>query len=370
MAGRGHLAAIDVVRFLTIGGMILVHCSSLADPDSLAADGVMAVTHVTRSVFLIVSAFVLTLSWMRRPTDARRFWHRRFPLVAAPYVAWTLIYFVTTRQPGSPVEVAGRFVADLFDGGAHFHLYFLLLTFQLYLVFPALMAAVRRWPTAVRSSLVVTGALEIGLSASIHYGWRPPLLDVWFTHPASWLPSYAFYVVAGIAAALHLEALADWTRRHYRLIAVMCAGSIALTVASFITGITVLGYDGVRASEVFQPAVALEAATVAAGQFALGLWWCERATATALRRLERSSDTSFGVYLAHPLLLAGILSLAGTTGLSRALSTWPTGVIEALVALGLVPFLYWITALGIGLARRTPVSLWLTGRPAGRPSAG
>ncbi len=362
--GGAHVAAIDVVRLLTIGGVILVHSSSLADPGSLAADGVLVVAHVTRSVFLMVSAFVLTLSWRQRPAEALSFWKRRVPLIAAPYLAWTAIYFVAARPTGSAASVAGQFVADVADGGAHFHLYFLLLTFQLYLVFPALMAALRRHPGVLLPALAVTAALDLGLCASIHYGWRPPLLSVWFTHPSSWLVSYPFFVVGGIAAAVHLPALHTWIGHHYRLVAAAFVVSTLLTVLDFVAEIGLLGYSGLHASEVFQPTVAVEAVTAAAAQFALGMWWSERAPQRQRAWLERSSDASFGVYLAHPLLLGAVLWLAEMSGLAARLSAWPTGLIEVLVAVGLVPFLYATTAAAIDVVRRSPVSLWLTGRPA------
>jgi peptidoglycan/LPS O-acetylase OafA/YrhL len=69
---RGHLAAVDVIRFLTVGGVIAVHSTSLVQGDPTVAGGVvLQLLHVTRSVFLMLSAFVLTLSFDRRPLQWR-----------------------------------------------------------------------------------------------------------------------------------------------------------------------------------------------------------------------------------------------------------------------------------------------------------
>lgn len=359
----GHLASIDVVRVLTVGGVILVHSTSLANAQtSVAANAVLSLCHITRSVFLALSAFVLTYSFDRKPLAPSRFWRRRYPLVVAPYVVWSAIYVLTGGDLGNPVSVTGRFLLDLLDGGAHFHLYFLLLTFQLYLVFPYLMAALRRWPGALWPALGAGAAFQFAFDAAIHYGWRPPVLSVWLTHPSSWLPSYALFVVAGVAAARHLEDVTAWVRGHQTLVAAYAATAVALTLASYVADLDLLGYSPVKASEVFQPTDVLMAVAFASATFAAGLRFTEGAADRRLARLRRGSDVSFGVFLAHPLILAGVLDVAQWAGVSSALAAWPSGVVELLIFAGLVPFVYGVSFVGIDLARRTPLSLALSGR--------
>jgi peptidoglycan/LPS O-acetylase OafA/YrhL len=370
LAPGGHLAAVDVIRLITIGGVILVHSTSFANSTtSVAANGVLAVAHITRSVFLALSAFVLTCSFERRPLARRAFWKRRYPLILAPYAVWSAVYFAADGDVRPDLGSLGHFLLDLLDGGADFHLYFLLLTMQLYLVFPALMATLRRWPGILRPALAGAAAFQLAFAAVIHYGWRPPVLGVWFDHPSSWLPSYTLFVVGGVAAARHLEALAVWTRRHLRLVASLAVASITLALASYLAEIRFLGYAPIFASAVFQPANVIEAVAVTLGQFALGLWVADRASAGRLARLERSSDVSFGVYLSHPLVLAGLLDAASTLGLPRVFGSLPSGAVELLIGLGLVPFIYAVSFLAIDGLRRTRASLAFTGRRGPR-SAG
>ncbi len=364
----GHLSAVDVVRFLTIAGVILVHATSFANSTtSLAANGVLQVFHVTRSVFLMLSAFVLTYSYQRRPLRVQAFWRRRYPLIAAPYLTWSAIYFLTDGGLHASLPVLERFLRDLSNGDAKFHLYFLLLTMQLYLVFPALMAGLRRWPRAVIPAVWGGFAFQMLFTAAVHYRWRPPVLGVWFSRPDEVLPSYAFYVIGGIAAALHFDEVTIWIRRHYRLLAAGSAATVALSIVSFLLDMSFLGYTPMKAAEVFQPANVIEAVAVTAAEFGLGLWMAERASRSRLAFLARASDVSFGLYLAHPLLLGALLDAAGWAGVTSALRSWPSGLVEALIALGLVPLLYAATFVGIDRIRRTPVSLWLTGRRGPRP---
>ncbi|MHB1928146.1 MAG: hypothetical protein ACYCUG_01720 [Acidimicrobiales bacterium] len=213
--GAGHLGAVDVVRFVTVAGVIVVHITSLTAPGSSLAAG-----------------------RLRR---------------GAPYVA-------------------EHFLLDLADGGAHFHLYFLLLTFQLYLVFPPLV----RW-------------------------------------------------------------LATRRRTHGPLLVASLAFQLLFTAATF-------------------------------AQYALGLWLVDRVGAGSRRFLERSADGSFGVYLAHPLLVGATLDLAAARGLPAAVGHLPGGLVEALVVLLFAPAVYAVTFWGMDVLRRTPASLLLTGRRGARPA--
>lgn len=363
-SGRGgHLNAVDVVRFLTVAGVILVHCTSLTiSYGSVAAGGVLDVAHVTRSVFLLLSAFVLTYSFERRPLATRAFWKRRYPLVVVPYVVWSLIYVLTDGDVKSPPQVLTTFLHDLLDGQAHFHLYFLLLTMQLYLIFPAVMAAVRRWPRAVLPALLGSLAFQLIFTAAAHYGFWPGVLRVWFSNADTWLLSYLFYVVAGIAAARHLDTVTAWIRSHYRLVTFSWVASVGLAIAGYLLDLNILQYPPLEASAVFQPSLVLEALTAAAAQYALGLWLVDRLPLRQLARLEKASDVSFGVYLAHPLLIGAVLDVAVASGIWSRLRHVQSGLGEAMVAFGLVPFVYAVTFAVVARSRTTRLSLALTGR--------
>jgi peptidoglycan/LPS O-acetylase OafA/YrhL len=359
-----HLYAVDVMRFLTVGGVIAAHATVLTSPVTDATGGVLIVVHVTRNVFVLLSAFVLGYSFLSRPASPGTFWRRRYPLIVVPYAVWSLIYALTGGDLGSPRHLVGTYAVDLLDGGAHFHLYFLLLTFQLYLIFPALIGFLGRRPAIHAPLLATSAALQIALTAAIHYGWRPSLLRVWLDHPGSWLPSYQLYIVAGLLAALHVEAVTSWARAHTQAITVAFAASVAVGVISYVVDLKALGYSPAQASAVFQPATVLEAVTATLAQFALGLWVAERLGARRKAQLRATSDASFGVYLAHPLLISMLLTGAGWLGVPAAIATLPSGLIEALVVFGLVPFVYAVTLAAVVLVRRTRLSLALTGRPS------
>src|ERR1700722_4300090 len=91
-----HLYPLDVVRVLTVAGVIAVHSTSVLLPaSSQSAGAALTVLHATREIFLMLSAFVLTYASRGAVPRAPAFWRRRVPLVAAPYTVWSAIYLLT-----------------------------------------------------------------------------------------------------------------------------------------------------------------------------------------------------------------------------------------------------------------------------------
>ena len=169
-AARRHLWQLDVVRLLTFSAVIAVHAIAFTElPDNVAAGAAMMLLQFGREVFFALSGFVLVYAARTRSVEPWQFWKRRVPLVAVPYLVWTLIYWWSTPGGRPGLGVLG---ADLLDGNAEYHLYFLLVTLQLYLVFPWLMRFIRR--TAHRAVLVLTvvGTLNLAWLAALQYA--PP----------------------------------------------------------------------------------------------------------------------------------------------------------------------------------------------------
>lgn len=360
-----HRYELDMVRLATVLGVIAVHGTSLLLPAGEGAGGILAVFHTTREVFLFLSAFVLAYS-AKGVIVARSFWRRRFPLVVAPYVAWSATYVLADGTVHGAAGTLSLFARDLLSGAARFHLYFLLLTFQLYLVFPW----VHRWlARRAHHGLLIAAALiwQLLFTAVIHY--RVPVpgpLSIWLSHPGTWLASYLLYVVVGVLAASHFEQVRSWVDAHRRAIGAASVAVAVAGVASYWVDVHLAHLSPIRAGEVFSPVVVVESMAAIAGQFAFGLWVAERATGSARRRLRTASDLSFGVYLAHPLVYQGLVGLLGAVGLRSTLRDLPTGMAFVALLAVVVPSVYALSATGVWLLRRTPASLALTGRRAGR----
>jgi peptidoglycan/LPS O-acetylase OafA/YrhL len=259
----------------------------------------------------------------------------------------------------------------LLAGTAAYHLYFLLVSMQMYLVFPVLrrlLLATRRRPAWL---LAAAAAYQLGVYtlAQVHPDLGP--LTPWLRDPSPYLFSYLGFVIAGGVAAMNADAFLAWTRDHARWIYLACAVSLAAGVGVFLVQLWGLGQPPVIASSVFQPVVVVESITVAWMFLALGLAWQDRRAQdprTRGRRFVRSAaDASFGVYLSHPLLLQGLFALSAATGLTAAAARLPGALVTAVAMVVVVPMVYLICAASADAVRRTPLSLPLTGRSRHRP---
>jgi peptidoglycan/LPS O-acetylase OafA/YrhL len=364
----GYLGPVDVVRAVTVAGVISVHVVAFTtDSASPLGGAVLALLHVNREVFLLLSAFVLTYAYHSRPRwKLTPFWRRRYWLIVVPYVTWSAIYCVTDGGSLTPVSSLGhRFVVDLLTGSAYYHMYFLLLSMQLYAVFPLLLRLVKSTRRHHLELLIGSVAAQVALMTVFHYGLAPTgVLGWWGRHADPLLVSYQFYVVAGAIAAAHLADLSRWAAGHRRQLLALVGGGALVGLASYAADIGLGGLSPARAAEVFQPAIVLEATAVGLGLYGLGQWLCERRTRRVDRVLRTTADASFGVYLAHPLVLQGALALASATGLLAITARLGTAV-TLIVDLGVVlPLLYALTTAAVAAARRTTASLPLTGRQA------
>src|SRR2546430_13874100 len=80
--------------------------------------------------------------------------------------------------------------------------------------------------------------------------------------------------------------------------------------------------------------------------------------------VTRASDGSFGIYLAHPLVLQGLMAMGGVTGALGVLMALPARYTLALDLAAVLPLVLAITWVVVAVARRSPLSVPLTGRPA------
>lgn len=352
---KAHLISVDLVRVLTVALVIGVHTVSQEPGGTgLTSGALLTVMHVSREVFFLLTAFVLVYTYRdRAATDWPGFWRRRYLLIGVPYLVWTAVYVSAAGEPSA-------FLREVLSGRATYHLYFLLVSMQLYLIFPVLLRLLRA--TARRPGRLLAAAAAYQLAA---YAVAPHLSD----YPDRLLVCYLGFVVAGGVAAVHAETFLAWTRRHRRPVLLATAAAAAAGVGWFLVQVEWLGRTTVAASAVFQPVVVVESFAVAWAFLALGLAW-EDAGAPGRRRVRAVADASFGVYLAHPLLLQGLLAAGAATGLTAAAAGLPGPVVTAVAMLVAVPLVYLSCAWAAALLRRTPLSLPLTGHPRRRRSGG
>lgn len=359
-----HLYEIDVLRLLTFLCVIGVHTiGATADKTDLPMWFGLDLLHFTREVFFALTAFVLVYSYQAHPVPMRRFWSRRFLLIGLPYLTWSAIYIVVgylNSPSGGLTDVLHTYLLAVAQGTAKYHLYFLLVTMQVYLLVPVIIWLVRVTRGRHPALLLITFAVQAGLLAWLHYDFAS---TGWYGRWAKTLfVTYTFVIVAGAVAADHQQAFLTWIRERRGVIAALTGGCLAVLGVAFWAEVHVLGSDYNTAGSPMQPVMVLWGAAIALAFLAVGSWWADRRRAGSLmaRFVDRASDRSFAIFLVHPLILWWLL-LAGDGWLRQTVPTpWLTLVTYALVLVGSV--------LVAEIARITPLSLALTGRRRARRS--
>jgi poly(3-hydroxybutyrate) depolymerase/surface polysaccharide O-acyltransferase-like enzyme len=377
---RPHIIAFDLIRLIIMVFVVSVHTLAFAGGRvTMSVGAVTTIFHTSRELFLLLTALVLTYNYGRRPLKAGRFWRRRFWLVVPAYIAWSAIYYAANGRSRGPFPSA--FLHDLANAGARYHLYFLLVSMQIYLLFPLIRWVLKKTEGYHAWLFGVALAYQAWLTVGLHYkvGRHGNGLIAQFLNGAGqgyWVDTYVLYVVAGALAGWHFEQLCAFTRRHLRSgwrVALVAAAGVAAGIGVYLIEIEVFGATPANASAVFQPVVIFEALAFGWALLGAGLLWSASVSsnggAPGRKFAAAGSASSFGIYLAHPLVLQVLLLIVGSHyfGANGGLVGWlhrlPHSSLEVLILLLLaVPLIYacaWVIASAV---RRTPFSLLLTGR--------
>jgi peptidoglycan/LPS O-acetylase OafA/YrhL len=353
----GHLWQVDVVRLLTFSAVIAVHTLAFTEqPDNRLAAGMMMLLQYGREVFFALTGFVLVYSTWGRPLRLTSFWRKRVAYVAVPYLAWSVIYYAyAVYGPPQMRPSASALGWDILYGSAEYHLYFLLVTLQLYLAFPLISRFVRRTAGRAVPVLAAVTVLNLAWMAVVAYVPAPRSgPSAWlFAHAYELLPTYAMYVLVGCYAAVHLERIQSFVARRSASLLKLAGWSALVAVAIYVAQLPFMAPR--TADQVIQPASVFSAVAALIVTYVIGSRWA----AGPRRRqptIEVLSDASFGVYLAHPLVLLFLTDYLGFGNNGQRLPP----VLATTIA-------YVVTAVGATVitlaARRTPLSLALSGRP-------
>jgi poly(3-hydroxybutyrate) depolymerase/peptidoglycan/LPS O-acetylase OafA/YrhL len=373
---RPHIVAFDLIRLIIMVFVVSVHTLAFGGGTvTMTIGAVTTVFHTSRELFLLLTALVLTYNYGHRDQlKVGRFWRRRFWLVVPAYLTWSAVYYAADGRARGTWPTA--FLHDLETAGARYHLYFLLVSMQIYLLFPVIRGVLKKTERYHAWLFGVALAYQVWLTIGLHYkvgrGGDGPVAQ--FLNGAGlgyWIDTYVFYVVAGALAGWHFERLCAFTRRYLRSgrrVALAAAAGVAAGVGVFLTETEVFGATPDRASAVFQPVVIAEALVFGWALLGAGLLWSDRG-APGRRFCAAGSASSFGIYLAHPLVLQVLLLLASSSalgangGLLGDLRRLHHSSILVLVLLFIaVPAVYAASWAIASAARRLPASLMLTGR--------
>lgn len=354
---RPYVEAMDLVRAVTIVSVVFVHATwfTANGGSSPIAGFVLNWMHFTRESFMALTGFVLTYTVFPRPRKWVDFFKKRYRLVLFPYLIWSALY-LALKMPIWPLSgYLGQWLRDLPTGAAWFHLYYLLVTMQFYLILPVffiVMHWAKRFPWRVLAGALLFEALLMTYDQYWVYGHGQGING--YTGMEFW--SYLWYFVLGGTLALHWPRVSEWIRSHTRILVTGLMASAGLS--ALIYGIEWHVTGNVNfADSVLQPSMIPFATLLILNLISLGLRYqgARQRSPGRFQVVHRISDLSFGIYLVHPMLMAGWLYVWGQW--HAVINPWVLDIFTVILVVSASMVL-------LGRLGRTALSPWFIGRTA------
>lgn len=214
--GKGEkVNYLDIYRGIAIIAVLMIHTTSFSVAYLPKESFLYPVYFFMNSVsifavpaFLFLSSLVLVYNYADlAEQNWTRFYRKRLATITFPYLLWSLFYFlvVIDVEGSSFLTQWPNFFRDLLTGGNYTHLYFLVVIFQFYLLFPLFLMLIR--VRLVRSNLIIAGIV----AQAVFY-----LLNYYFFHMekvGTFVGSYFLYFFLGAYAGLKMKDNKDWLNK-------------------------------------------------------------------------------------------------------------------------------------------------------------
>ncbi len=367
---RPYIYELDLMRPVTAVTVVAVHVLSgtaMLNHTQAAMQvqsGIFISVHMTREVFMFITALALTYVYFGRPFSGKQFWAKRSIGVLLPYCIWSIAYTWVNTSQHSPGAFAKLTLFNILTGNASYQLYYILLTLQLYLVLPLFLLFLKHIKQHPWRALSISFALQVLLMyADYRYLQQGTLASsgVWQVVAAyqdRFLLTYQFYFILGGLAALSLQQERAFVLRYGKWIVSGFVLALAALWAHFLLQVDVYHESLYYATSVLQPIMTFYSPAIIMLLCWLACRWASRTDQQGHPKGYRFwrilSDASFGIYLVHVFILTALLQW----GVPLMPEAWP-------VALRV--FLTWfLTAGGAAaitiLLMKTPVLSYLVGR--------
>jgi len=365
---RIYLFEVDLFRIVFILGVLANHTTTLVthkiSTHSMPYEILMAThisLHFTRMGFMFVTGLVLFMNNYFKPMQILKFWKKRYLGVLIPYLSWTAI--LTGAENHSSL-------GDFLENWAHlsvyadnYYMYYILVTMQLYLIFPLIVWLFKRFLSYHHMIVIISAVVQLGMLVFIKYqlpnidtsGWPYLLKNYGFN-----VFVYQFYFIMGGCAAIHYQEFVVFIRKWHIWFGISSLVFACGTVLLYFYNVHVLNLTLNKAEEVHQPFIFIYDVVIIGYIVWLGLRYADLRKNYLPKWITNfvaiGAKISFGIYLSQTLPLALMFVV---------LSSLPSG--NGWVLLVMLPFIYIITALmGYALSYffyKVPPFGFLIGRP-------
>lgn len=317
------------MRVLFIGGVLLNHTTTAfknnvgnGSGSQLFIEATHLMLHFTRMGFMFMTGLVLVLNYYNRDNHWLNFWKKRYISVGIPYIGWNaiLMWFATVTA-GVAISWPDYYknLIDAIIHGNKYYMYYILVTFQLYLIFPLIVYMFKKLPKHHTAILATSAIIQLLLVIGIKY-WLPGVdRDSWwylFRAYGMNVLVYQFYFIAGAFVAIHYDQVDKFIEKNHRVIGwstlVMAIGTVFL----FFGNQNILKLSMSATESIHQPFIFIYDTFMIAFVFWIGRQYAHARNNGLPKIIDRMvsnmAKVSFGIYLVQTIpitLLYGILSM-------------------------------------------------------------
>jgi surface polysaccharide O-acyltransferase-like enzyme len=374
MGRKVRIEEIQLLRGIAFLAVVLQHTIGHYDyqPDVQVADGV-AMTFLLLGakfavpLFLFITGLVLFYNY-EGELHYLDFVRKRVKDIIVPYLIWSLVYVLYFHELGGGVWASVRQLVHVaFTGKASYHLWYVVMVFQFYLLFPLFRTGLRAVARRVKTyrmgliCLALVGAMYLFLTScvSTFAQWMGPLHIPVFT---SLFTTYAdrnfvyffYYFVLGAVAGLYIDRWRNFVRNYQ----VVTVGAFLIVFAYFVYKITsrfqLAPTFKINFNDTFliQPKMALLLILFLPVLYLASMNASAHLQGRAKKAIEALGNYSYGAYLIHVLMLDIGIRLADW------LLPWANATVRTLVTFALCASLATLLTM---LLSRLPWSKWTVG---------
>ncbi len=228
---KNRIDEIEILRGLTFLAIVMQHTLAgfiyqpdIAKGSALAAAFLLTLVRYAVPMFIFITGLVLVYNYGEGEFHYGNFIKKRFTQILLPYFIWTIVYFVWVSFingiPASDLGTVIRKVAKLtLSGEGYFHLWFMVVVLQIYLLFPLFRGLLSRNKVRNIITLAVCFVFNVGLLALFQYkspiiieSIQSPLLQTLYGYRDRIFVSWIFYFMLGAFAGLYVDRLRDFLK--------------------------------------------------------------------------------------------------------------------------------------------------------------
>lgn len=304
--------------------------------------------------FIFITGLVLFYNYSEK-VDYLSFTKKRVTEILLPYFVWSGVYLFLSPKPlGEGSQMVWNASKHLLTGSSSYHLWFVVMIFQFYLLYPfwqKVMVGLRKVVVSRQRLIIAASALGLMYGGLMWFSYRyiPEhgfRIDWW------WLDTYFikyrdrnafyyfYYFLFGGLVAFTLPVFRAFIKRYWMWILVALSGLYVLI------GYQLLHYSGkgridLNVATSLKPSMFLYTMASLLAVYGLALWIGKKKT-KIIHWLSLFGKYSFGAYLIHALVLTYVMKLL------RELELFHTGVWGSLVAFFLCAVIAFAVSYGLG----------------------